>query len=304
MNTPTILAVDYENVYQTLGRAPFNFVRGDAREKTLDLLAALRQQLAATGHEIAMARAFADWEAVRYAQRPLALTGIEPMYVAAQREKSSADIALSLDVLAAVLGDDRIGHVALVGGDRDYLPLAQQLRSARRTMTIAALACTLPADLRTFMADWPGATVVELDQWVGSEEGKDRRDRGGHSQRDDSEDPVGLDASDETPPTEPSVAPNVIEPGRIVWTPEHDGLARSMIAFMESRGFDELHVGPFFRYLRDQEPVGPHRGADPGRLLDDLKAMGLVEVETRPGRNGFTFSVARLHQDRLPACCS
>jgi hypothetical protein len=299
------LAVDFENLYRPLGNPPFEANRGDARDATLGLLAEFRAELEQAGHEIAVARVFADWEAMpRGAQRTLSLMGIEPVYVAAQPQKSSADQALALDVLRRVLLDRDLDHVAIIGGDRDFMPMLAELRLLGRSVTIAALASSIGADVRTLVANWPKASIVELDSRVRLPimEALEASGASRASPMQDSQAPEPEVAQTPRPATTEQWAPLASPPApQFEWTPEHAKLVRAMTEFMAARGYTEVYLRPFFDHLKDKAPFGPRDSTNPHRTLDDLKAMGIVDIEQRPSRNGFTFAVATLNESSLPA---
>lgn len=299
------LAIDFENLYRPLGNPPFEASRGEAREATFDLLAAFRAELEEAGHEVAVARGFADWEAMpRGVQRTLSLMGIEPVYVAAQPQKSSADQALALDVLRRVLLDRDLDHVAIIGGDRDFMPMLAELRLLGRSVTIAALASSIGADVRTLVANWPKASIVELDSRVRLPM-KEALEASGVSRTTPMQDSQALEPKAErTLPrtTTELLAPLAAPPSpQFEWTHEHAKLVRAMTEFMAARGYTEVYLRPFFDHLKDKAPFGPHDSTNPHRTLDDLKAMGIVDIEQRPSRNGFTFAVATLNESSLPA---
>lgn len=284
----TLLAIDFDNVYAPLLREPYGLTRREARETAFRVIDSFRDHLAEAGHRVVGARAFADWSFLGEAQRPLSLAGISPVYVPAQRDKSSADIALSLDVLSTVLTDRRVRHVAIVGGDRDYLPIAMRLREAGRALTVAALASCIGKDIRAFIRGWSDAAMVELDQWIGrSEHGGE--DSGVFRKPQETELEVAGSAT----------SGDGVELQELTWTAQHVALVDMMQAFMNERGVTEIYLGPFHRYLRDQSRLGERLDRQMRNLLGNLEAMGIVRVEERLGRKG-TFAVAHLCAERVP----
>jgi len=159
----TAVYIDYENVLRAVQnlRAQLPQPGGYTIEQIRKLLRTLTGEV----EKVVLRRAYADWEDVGMvgAQGALQTIGVTPIYVQAKRGKSSADIELSLDAqdsLRAGLCDQFV----IVGGDRDYMPLARRILEAGLSLIVVAGQDTLSTDLLNLVGEencWDFFDVTE-----------------------------------------------------------------------------------------------------------------------------------------------
>ena len=122
--------IDYENLYislrSTVGKNPnFDVIMDKCREFG----------------RLTITRAYADWsEFARVVTSQLFASGVEPIYVPtrkfydaktrSQATKNSVDIHITIDIIRDVLLSKNIDIFVLVSGDRDFVPLMNQIRAA------------------------------------------------------------------------------------------------------------------------------------------------------------------------------
>ena len=131
---------DFENIHAGLceEKEPGAYARPDNRFKLQEPLVEVRAvaALAASYGPIAIHRAYCNWQFFgRYRdqllQHAMELVQMFPPGAAA---KNGADIRLCLDAMEDVARLAHIGTVVVAAGDSDFLPLAQKLKAAGRTV--------------------------------------------------------------------------------------------------------------------------------------------------------------------------
>lgn len=132
---------DFENLHASLVEARFgegHYAKPDVRfrlqEPLLDV-AAVTAAAAALG-PLAIHRAYCNWQFYGRYRDALMQAGIDlvQMFPPGGAAKNGADIRLSLDAMEDLMRFDHIRTVVVVGGDSDFLPLAQKIRAAGRTL--------------------------------------------------------------------------------------------------------------------------------------------------------------------------
>ncbi|HZY18134.1 MAG TPA: NYN domain-containing protein [Ramlibacter sp.] len=131
---------DFENVHASLceEKDPGAYARPDNRfkpqEPLVDVPAVL--ELAASYGPVAIHRAYCNWQFFgRYRDQLLqAAVELIQLFPPGGGTKNSADIRLCLDALEDVGRFPHIGTVVIVGGDSDFMPVAQKLRAAGRRL--------------------------------------------------------------------------------------------------------------------------------------------------------------------------
>jgi uncharacterized LabA/DUF88 family protein len=135
--------VDYENLYislrSTVGQNPnFDVIMDKCREFG----------------RLTQVRAYADWsEFARVVTSQMFSSGVEPIYVPtrkfydaktrSQATKNSVDIVITIDIMKDVLLSKNIDIFVLVSGDRDFVPLMNQIRAAgKEVYAIGVAGCT------------------------------------------------------------------------------------------------------------------------------------------------------------------
>jgi len=135
--------IDYENLYislrSTVGQNPnFDVIMDKCREFG----------------RLTVVRAYADWsEFARVVTSQMFATGVDPIYVPtrkfydaktrSQATKNSVDIHITIDIMKDVLQSRNIDVFVLVSGDRDFVPLMNQIRATgREVYAIGVAGCT------------------------------------------------------------------------------------------------------------------------------------------------------------------
>ncbi len=91
---------------------------------------------AASYGNIAINKAYCNWQWYSKYKQALLKTSIEliQMFPPGASAKNGADIKLSLDALDDVLRFPHISSIVVVGGDSDFIPLAQKIKMAGREL--------------------------------------------------------------------------------------------------------------------------------------------------------------------------
>jgi uncharacterized LabA/DUF88 family protein len=279
---PTALFVDFENVYYGMLKDPINLPRETALTATMESLSELRADLRSQNFSLIYERSYADWERMPPStQRQLQILGILPRFVDGRNSKSTADIEMSLDILQQVLRNDYLQHFVLVGGDRDYLPILRRLKEQHRSICVCSLRDNMSGDIREFIKNYAAASVIELDVLIALSRYQSLIAP-----------PSSVVGRDDGPLS--SVDP--LKPkGPIQIDEWHERYISAMHRFMTERGYTDIHLGPFFRWLQSERIFELVSAKDQRRIFDQLQEMGAVTVEERDTGQGYTYSVAMLN---------
>ncbi len=141
--------VDFDNLFYGLLHGLYHRHYKRAMEECLNLLAALRAELGQRETAIVLGRAYSGFDEYpgSEAAHPLSLMGFDPQYVVQKKGKNSADLQLSLDLMEVLLTRQDIDLFVIVGGDRDFIPVARKVLEARRELLIVALPEVTSGDL-------------------------------------------------------------------------------------------------------------------------------------------------------------
>jgi uncharacterized LabA/DUF88 family protein len=132
---------DFENLHAGLVESRFgegHYVKPDVRfkpqEPLIDIPAVV--ELAATLGPIAIHRAYGNWQFFARYRDALLHSGMDlvQMFPPGASAKNGADIRLGLDALEDLLRHAHIATVVIVGGDSDFMPLAQKIKTAGRRL--------------------------------------------------------------------------------------------------------------------------------------------------------------------------
>lgn len=290
MSSPTTrtgaLFVDFENVFFALLNGNYQLSRDAALSATLEAISGVRDHLRNGSTALVVERSYADWEQIpATAQRQLQIAGVLPRFTDSRRDKNTADIELSLDVLQQVLVRDDLHHVAIIGGDRDYLPVLRRLKEQHRQITVCSLIDCLSGDVREFLGNYPQAAIVELDALI---EVEARRPQ--EVVRSSAPPTSNTPAVETAPPTKAPPVPSEVEPHD--W---HERYVEAMLRFIKERRVKEVHLGPFFRWLQTDGAFDLVSVKEQRRTFDEVVEMGAVEIEERDTGQGYHFSVAHLN---------
>jgi len=183
------LFVDFENLVLGLHQAGYP----DPRDRALEMLTRLRERFEAEGVSILLGRAYADWDVpgLEEASHALHLAGFLPQYVHRARGKNSADLELSLAALEVLLTREDIGVFALVGGDRDYIPVARRIRERGRRVCVVGARGSTSGDLVNAVG---AANFLDAEAILGPPSGPPRPERGSAGARASNGGEVGLRA--------------------------------------------------------------------------------------------------------------
>lgn len=132
---------DFENLHAGLADAKFgegHYAKADMRFKPQEPLADVPAivELSASFGPIAINRAYCNWQFYGRYRDALLHSGIEliQMFPPGASAKNGADIKLCLDTLEDIGRFGHIGTVVIVGGDSDFMPLAQKIKAAGRRL--------------------------------------------------------------------------------------------------------------------------------------------------------------------------
>lgn len=132
---------DFENLHAGLVEARFgegHYTKPDVRFKPQEPLVdvpAITALAAALG-PLAIHRAYANWQFFGRYRDALLHSGTElvQLFPPGAAAKNGADIRLCLDTLEDIARFPHIGTVVIVGGDSDFMPLAQKIKAAGRRL--------------------------------------------------------------------------------------------------------------------------------------------------------------------------
>jgi uncharacterized LabA/DUF88 family protein len=131
---------DFENLHAALceEREPGAYARGDFKfkpqEPLIDVQAVI--DMAAGFGPIAIHRAYCNWQFFARYRDVLLQNAVEliQLFPPGSTAKNGADIKLCLDAAEDIQRHAHIGTVVVVGGDSDFMPLAQKIRAAGRSV--------------------------------------------------------------------------------------------------------------------------------------------------------------------------
>jgi hypothetical protein len=132
---------DFENLHAGLAEAKFgegHYAKPDSRFKPQEPLADVPAivELSASFGPIAINRAYCNWQFYGRYRDALLQSGMEliQLFPPGASAKNGADIKLCLDTVEDLGRLRHIGTVVIVGGDSDYMPLAQKIKAAGRRL--------------------------------------------------------------------------------------------------------------------------------------------------------------------------
>lgn len=132
---------DFENLHASLsearlGEGSYNKPDGrfKAQEPLIDVQAII--DLAASFGPLAINRAYCNWQFFGRYREALMQGGMEliQLFPPGASAKNGADIRLCLDAFEDMGRFDHIRTLVVVGGDSDFMPLAQKIKAAGRTL--------------------------------------------------------------------------------------------------------------------------------------------------------------------------
>ena len=131
---------DFENLHASLceEKDPGSYARPDNRFKAQEPLVDIQAivDMAASFGPIAINRAFCNWQFFGRYRDVLLQNAVElvQLFPPGATAKNGADIRLCLDAVEDMARFPHIATVIVVAGDSDFMPLAQKIRAAGRTL--------------------------------------------------------------------------------------------------------------------------------------------------------------------------
>jgi len=140
-NKSVALYWDFENLHASLsearlGEGSYNKPDGrfKAQEPLIDVPAII--ELAASFGPLAINRAYCNWQFFGRYREALLQGAVEliQLFPPGASAKNGADIRLCLDAFEDMGRFGHIGTIVIVGGDSDFMPVAQKIKAAGRTL--------------------------------------------------------------------------------------------------------------------------------------------------------------------------
>jgi uncharacterized LabA/DUF88 family protein len=132
---------DFENLHASLSEARFGegaYSKPDGRFKAQEPLIDVQaiMDLAGSFGPVAINRAYCNWQFFGRYRDALLQNAMEliQLFPPGASTKNGADIRLCLDAAEDIARFCQIGTVMVVGGDSDFMPLAQKIRAAGRVL--------------------------------------------------------------------------------------------------------------------------------------------------------------------------
>lgn len=140
--------------------------------------------------------AFADWSLYPDVLNELYTMGIKPVHAKAGQAGETADIELSLALQETMLTRNDIGVMAVLAGDRDYMPVIHRAIDRGKRVVFFSFADTLSGDIRRLLGD---ENCVFLDQDTGEvlEPGLEEVQEGADAPKKDTADTGGVEDVEE-----------------------------------------------------------------------------------------------------------
>jgi len=132
---------DFENLHAGLVEAKYGegaYARQDNRFKPQEPLIDVQAlvELAASFGPVAINRAYGNWQFFGRYRDALLQGAVEliQLFPPGASAKNGADIKLCLDATEDISRFEHIGTVIIIGGDSDFMPVAQKIKAAGRTL--------------------------------------------------------------------------------------------------------------------------------------------------------------------------
>ncbi len=131
---------DFENLHAGLceEKDPGSYGRPDNRFKPQEPLVDVQAivELAASFGPVAINRAYCNWQFFGRYRDALLQNAVEllQLFPPGGAAKNGADIKLCLDATEDIARFPHIGTVVIIGGDSDFMPVAQKIKAAGRTL--------------------------------------------------------------------------------------------------------------------------------------------------------------------------
>lgn len=140
-STSVALYWDFENLHAGLVEAKYGdgaYTKPDNRFKVQEPLIDVQAlvELGASFGPVAINRAYGNWQYLGRYRDNLLQSAVEliQLFPPGASAKNGADIKLCLDATEDIARFPHIGTVIIVGGDSDFMPVAQKIKAAGRTL--------------------------------------------------------------------------------------------------------------------------------------------------------------------------
>ena len=129
--------IDFENIY-------YSSLNNFGEEPDLMIIRNLCEKKGG----IASIQAFGDWVRFNGQINSLLTSGIQPVFTPLSRtEKSSADTFICVHAMKLFMQNENINTLILVSGDRDFIPLLNELRSLGKNTFLMGVPGSISRDL-------------------------------------------------------------------------------------------------------------------------------------------------------------
>lgn len=132
---------DFENLHAGLVEAKYGegaYAKPDARFKSQEPLIDVQAlvELASSFGPVAINRAYGNWQFFGRYREALLQSAVEliQLFPPGPSAKNGADIKLCLDATEDIGRFNHVGTVIIIGGDSDFMPVAQKVKAAGRTL--------------------------------------------------------------------------------------------------------------------------------------------------------------------------
>lgn len=276
--------VDYENIYSTLatetfdGEAMDDQVDEQAMDDAVEILSNLRGRLREKYNGImAIGRSYADFDRLGGdAMTQLQLLAFEPRFMIATRQKSSADILLSIDAIEMLHTRPELDMFVIVGGERDYLPVVRRIREHLKRVVLVGFDRSTSGDLRQVVGEENFINAESLLPEMGPPARDGERPAVRAEYPHDGAEAPARDGADGPPSTEDDLRLCMEE----------------LLSAYYQYGERKVWLTPFLRMLNDRFPYLDNRGRK--RLVEDLQAQGAIRIDKIEG-DPYPYSVVEIN---------
>ncbi|MFO8072354.1 MAG: NYN domain-containing protein [Polyangia bacterium] len=288
--------IDLENLYLAIRDEHRNPV--ETTETIIENLKALLEE----EHEIhpVVMNAYApfDFETTRQLINGLSLLGIKLEHVLSKPQKNSADLLLAIDCTELLYRRDDIRHFVIVGGDRDYIPVAQRIMTNAREVLIVCPRHAMSGDLLAIVGRERYLDTSELIRSgpeleterpeaarrpPAGETAARQQDRSSRQFRPD------VRPASEAPRVRRAAPPATLEElrervGDQIEMENQERLMRLILEFRERMGVQEIYLAPFFREMNEAFPYMSN--SQRKALLNSLQLHGAIDIVDRERNDG------------------
>jgi uncharacterized LabA/DUF88 family protein len=288
-NRKTLFAAvlaDFENIYNTLAQEvddgredPVGDVQ--ALDDSVEILSALRERLRERNCVMAIGRSYADFDRLGGdAQSQLQLLAFEPRFMLGDKQKSTADILLSIDAIEMLHTRPELDMFVIVGGHRGFLPVVRRLREHMKRVILVGFEKSTSGDLRQVVGDDNFIAAETLlpepllpEPLPAAEDNGRHRHLPSHDHDDEGE---GLAPEADTPSDDETL----------------ETCMEELLTAYYQYGGKTVWLTPFLRMLNEKFPYLDNRGRK--RLVEDLQARNAIRIDKVEG-DPYPYSVVEIN---------